>query len=186
MSQASGMHSSQEQGIGIVSLPVQPTNGFLLVSVGLASLQEWTGHGESSMKANENRDRLLAIITLHPGLGIREAARRLGLPLGSLKYHADYLEMHGILHKAKFQGRQLLFPYQAPQGKELAEIILLRDPHLLQVHRWLQANGPVAQRGILNAIEAPRSSVQHRLDRLAAGGLVRSQFIGRERVYEVI
>lgn len=138
------------------------------------------------MKSNENRDMLLALVTVHPGLGMREAARRLGFAMGTMKYHADYLERHGLLFKAKFQGRQLLFGYEAPVGKELAEVVLLRDPHLYQILRLVQGRGPMGQASVLEAVEGPRSSVQHRLNRLQAGGLLESRWVGRQRVYEAV
>lgn len=136
---------------------------------------------------NEKRDRLLQLIQGRPGLGMRDAARRIGLPQGVAAYHVDKLIEEGHITSARFGGRRLLFPYKAPEGASLAKHVLLEDPHLYAMWTWVFLHGPVAQQGILRQFhEEPRSTVQHRLDRLVRGGIIRTGTTGRHRIYEVV
>lgn len=136
---------------------------------------------------NQNRERLLSLIQARPGLGIRDAGRRTGIPNGAVAYHVEYLIREGRISTARFGGRRLLFPYKvAPSGVQLAQQVLLEDSHLFALHAWIRRNGPVAQQGILNHFEEPRATVQNRLDRLVRGGVIRTQWVGRSRLYEVV
>lgn len=134
---------------------------------------------------NEKRNRLFALITMHPGISVREAARQLNVSTGVLAYHMEYLELHGQVFCAKFQNRRLLFPYPAPKGIELASIALLRDPFLHQVHQYVRQHGPINQKAVLSAFEWPRATVQHRLDRLVSGKIIGAKWLGRSMMYEV-
>lgn len=139
------------------------------------------------MKArNENRERLLQLIQARPGLGLRDASRRTGIPQGSLAYHVEYLINEGRASSARFGGRRLLFPTkEPPRGKELACRVLLEDPFLFSLYEWVRRHGPVAQQGILNHFPEPRATIQHRLDRLVRGGVLLTRWVGRSRTYEV-
>lgn len=136
-------------------------------------------------KPNQNRERLFNLIQARPGLGVRDAGRRAGIALGAMAYHVERLEMEGRISSVRFQGRRLLFPHKAPQGRELAERIVLEDPHLFALHEWVRRNGPVAQQGILNHFPEPRATVQHRLGRLIRHGLIEARVQGRARIYGV-
>lgn len=138
------------------------------------------------MKENPHRARLLQLIQARPGLGVREAGRRAGLASGATAYHVEYLTMQGRISSVRFQGRRLLYPYpKAPSGKQLAISVLLEDAHLFALYEWVRRHGPVAQGGVLEAFPEPRSSVQHRLDRLVRGGVFKASWHGRSRLYEV-
>lgn len=135
---------------------------------------------------NANRAKLLSLIQARPGLGIRDAGRRCGLPQGATAYHVERLIIDGHISTARFAGRRLLFPYKvAPAGVDLAQRVLLEDPHLFALYEWVRQHGPVAQNGILHHFPDPRTTVQHRLDRLVRGGVLRSEMHGRARLYEV-
>lgn len=136
---------------------------------------------------NENREKLLRLIQARPGLGVRDAGRRTGIPQGATAYHIEYLEREGRVSTVRFHGRRLLFPYaKPPTGRDLAMRVVLEDPRLFALHEFIRANGPISQQGILNHFQEPRSSVQNRLDRLARHGLIKSDFVGRSRIYGVV
>lgn len=136
---------------------------------------------------NENRVRLLRLIQARPGLGVRDAGRRAGIAMGATAYHVEYLEREGKISTTRYQGRRLLWPYpKAPSGTELAKRVLLEDAGLYAVYMVVRGLGPIAQGGVLASLEGPRTTIQHRLDRLVRGGLLRVQWVGRSRVYEVI
>lgn len=136
--------------------------------------------------SNPNRERLLQLIEARPGLGLRDASRRSGIAHGALSYHVDYLIGEGRASSVRFGGRRLLFPGKtAPQGKELACRVLLEEPPLYALYEWVRRHGPVAQNGILHHFQEPRTTVQHRLDRLVRGGVLLTRWVGRSRLYEV-
>lgn len=139
------------------------------------------------MKENENRSKLLQLIQARPGLGVRDAGRRAGIPGGATAYHVEELVRHGKITTARYGGRRLLFPYKvAPKGLQLAMVVLLEDPNLYALYEWIRGNGPVAQQGILNRFPEPRATVQARLGRLVRGGLLKSGLDGRTRLYKAV
>jgi predicted transcriptional regulator len=66
--------------------------------------------------------------------------------------------------------------------------VLLREPALNALHEWIERHAGAAQREILDAMLAQgwsRSTTQHRLQRLVAGGAVELGNQGRRRTYRL-
>ncbi len=62
------------------------------------------------MEGGDSRSRIVKLISLHPGMHLRELERRLGLSFNSVRYNTHRLAQTGEIHCEKTKGHSRFFP----------------------------------------------------------------------------
>ena len=118
-----------------------------------------------------------------PGINFRTISRQVGLPSGTARHHLSLLIRAGLLREERV-GCSLAF-LQASDRRSAAQVAVLLEPGMVEL-RDAVAAGRVCQREVLDRFDAwPRSTTQHRLQRLAEAGVLRVIVQGRYLFYEV-
>jgi predicted transcriptional regulator len=130
------------------------------------------------------RTAILDLLHERPGLCLRELGRELGIQMGTLRHHLSVLIRGGSVWTTQRGLRVLHFPADVPRVPLVAiaaHVLDELDRQLLDL-----ARRPINQKGVLDSapVEVPRSTVQHRLRRLVAQGLLAARRQGRLIIYE--
>lgn len=134
------------------------------------------------------RKAIYEYVQLHPGANFREVARKTGIAAGTVRHHLTILERSGHLVEHAHNGTVRLFENHGKFDHNWSDLVLLREPSLAVVHDWLKVHPGSPQKDILEAMEQlgwSRSTTQHRLARLADGGLVTIRLQGRLKIYSL-
>lgn len=126
------------------------------------------------------RERLVALVSQHPGLNKSDACRQLAVAWGTLAYHVRMLRAAGLL-VAEAHGREVLLfpPASTPQSR-------LRDRAIrpADAHRILAALGDMRQSGLYDLsrhCNLPPKAVRRHVSSLLAAGFIENHAIGRPR-----
>ena len=137
------------------------------------------------------RDLILAVIEEQPGLSFRALARVTGIKWGTLGYHVSALLRSGAIWTVRHGQSLRHFAGRQPPPAEVRELLV--EHALDEVDRsivaWLQEAGPHRQVEALDAlvgIGVPRSSLQLRLNRLAAQGFLVRRKWARSVTYSAV
>jgi len=90
----------------------------------------------------EKRREIYNFITKYPGLHMREISRRMNIPLGSLKYHLNYLKKRDIILYINNQGYKRYYVRQNIGRKEKEILNILRQEIPKRIVLLLLIPGP--------------------------------------------
>ena len=130
------------------------------------------------------RRHLLDLVRRDAGVNFRELVRRSKLAPGTTHHHLNVLVRHGLLLERRHGCTLRFFDCHFEGGR--TEAVLRREPALTELHDWLKANPRASQGSILDAMRLrgwARSTTQHRLARLVAGGAATIFLQGRYKLY---
>ena len=129
---------------------------------------------ESGSSSHSSRPRVLQLVSMMPGIHLRELCRLLGLSFTSTRYHVDKLCATGEIVREREGGHVRLFPasfdledkvtYSFLRTKRFRDILtaLAEDPHL-------------TNKEICSRTNLPKSTVSKCIHELLEAGLVRDQ-----------
>lgn len=132
------------------------------------------------------RHQVLNLLREHPGLHLREVARRLGLTATNASYHLRVLEKHGFIRSERLNGKRVYVPAVGPEAKRrfLAQALLHRDTRARVLHAL--ASQPGSNQTRLASITAQhQGAVSWHLRQLVGAGLVREERSPRECRYQL-
>ncbi len=134
---------------------------------------------------NLNRLRAKELVSLFPGIHLRELQRLLKASFNTTRYHVDTLERNGEVLRMEQGGYCRLFPVGFDdRARGLYSVLHSRTTR--QVLRALVTNGRSANGSISEATGLPKSTVSERIELLCATGLVtRTPSLGSGSIYEV-
>lgn len=135
------------------------------------------------------RDRIVAVLFEHPGIGYRELMRRTAIPSGSLHHHVTILIRQGRAWTVGLSPR--LLHYAGPRPFSEVEVRSAVVHHALDAvdRELVEATAlPVNQKTLLErfAGRVPGSTVQARLYALTRRGLMTQKRCGRYVNYEAL
>jgi predicted transcriptional regulator len=133
------------------------------------------------------RRRIFAYIQAHPGATFREVARGAAVATGTTRHHLTVLKRQRMIVERPHRSTVRFFENHGRYDATWASVVLLREPPLRHLHGWLARNPGAAQKEVLEAMALggwSRSTTQHRLERLVAGGVVESRLQGRRKLYQ--
>ena len=141
-----------------------------------------------TVTAAQRRTAILAFLEDDPGASLRRICKRLALAGGVARHHIMILEREGRLWHERLAGRDWYFTGRRPQTRRgIATALQSGLPHELhRAMKFIRTQGPLCQREALDALPWPRSTSQHRLDRLVRMGHLRRRPQGRYVLYEVV
>ncbi|MEA3198905.1 MAG: hypothetical protein QOE90_333 [Thermoplasmata archaeon] len=131
----------------------------------------------ATVLANENRQRILALLSARPGLTATEVAREAGLARVVAQHHLRMLVVHKML-VARPHGRSVAFapPERVNEGAATDAGWLLRDASRARIAQALaSAPAPQTQMQLAGLTGLSRRLVAHHLQRMESAGLVRRE-----------
>jgi predicted transcriptional regulator len=131
----------------------------------------------------DTRQRLYRYVTANPGKYLRELQRDLGMAMGALEYHLDYLERHGLVNVLHGSNKRF-FPTQM-NADDRRLLSHLRETLPRRVLVLLIERGRRSKSELLAALDVAPSTLNYHLKRLEGADLVRSAREGREAVYDL-
>jgi predicted transcriptional regulator len=121
----------------------------------------------------ERRRMVFQFIRKHPGLHMRALEKRLGISLGDLRYHLDYLERKGFItsrsdgyRKTYFSARDVYL-----QDRDLLALLRQRGPRSIILH--LMVNEEASFDELREALGVSKSTLSFHLKKLTERGLVK-------------
>lgn len=130
----------------------------------------------STLFDSELRRRLYVLVQDYPGLHVRELARRLGVKVRGVEYHADVLLREGVLEESRDGAYQRLFPNRRElplTDEERAALGVLRMPvPLALVLALLDEPNGLGHAELCRRTAASKANASHHLKRLIDCGLV--------------
>lgn len=132
------------------------------------------------------RERILSAVRRSPGIHLREAARRTGMPLGTVVYHMGRLVDSGALGIRRDGGFTRFFVADAGGAREREVISVLRHGVALAIARSLLDSPGATQAALALVLGAGRSTVSETLARMEAAGVVEWRAGLSERTYRVV
>lgn len=134
---------------------------------------------------NMNRLRAKELVSLFPGVHLRELQRLLRASFNTTRYHVDGLERDGEVLRLEAGGYSRLFPAGFDErAKGLYSV--LHNATTRRLLRALVTNGRSANGEISSLTGIPKSTVCERMELLCATGLVaRVPSLGAGSFYEV-
>lgn len=176
-------------GLGVtVGVGVAVGGGLLLVKSLL--LPFVTRLREADALRHPRRRAIFDYIHANPGANVSEVVEGTGLASGTLRHHLSVLKRAGQVVERPHGGTLRLFENHGRFDADWNTVVLLREPVLAKVHAWIAANPRSPQSAIVQALAQTegwnRSTTQHRLKRLVAGGLVEIRQQGRLKLHSVV
>ncbi len=132
------------------------------------------------------RRQLMSYIELHPGATFRELVRGTEIPAGTARHHIVVLKQANLIMEKPHNQTLRYFENHGKFEDSWNSVVLLREPELNSLHKWLLRHDGSTQKDILAWAESEgwsRSTAQHRLKRLEAEGLVSMRPMGRWKTY---
>lgn len=131
------------------------------------------------------RQRLHEYLTATPGAHLRDIARSLRIPLGTVVYHVDLMEEHGILHvyrDGRYKRHFVADQFGPGEKQHLAEF---HHGARRGMAKLIADHGPLTQRAFSRALGLARSTVSVHASHLVRTGVLLGVPDGRETRYEL-
>ena len=119
----------------------------------------------------ENRRRIFQFVSGFQGAHLREVQRAVGLEIGVLDYHLDYLVKNGLLTSRKEMGRKRYFTKALSPGDK-ALLAVLRQGVLRRLLMHILLNPGCTFRELHALSGTSKSTLSFHLKRLRGTGLV--------------
>lgn len=114
----------------------------------------------------ENRRRIYQYVSKHPGTYLREMERELGLQVGVLSYHLDYMEKRQIL-KVQHDGYfKRYFPADRFHLRDRKTISVLMQPAPRRILIHILIHGPSTFNQLLQEMKCAKSTLSYHLGRM--------------------
>jgi predicted transcriptional regulator len=133
----------------------------------------------------ENRRRIFRLVTKVPGVHLREIQKQLGLQVGVLEYHLNYLEKEGILSAQTDGYRKTYFVRADIQYGDKVKLALLRQEAPRRIVIFVLLRERASFKELLDEMKSSKSTLSFHLKKLTEGGVVAAERVGRELVYSV-
>ncbi len=140
--------------------------------------------GEEAL-ALERRRRIYQFIRSHPGLHLRALEKRLGIALGDLRYHLEYLEKKGLVgsrtdgyRKTFFSAKDVSLP-----DRDVLALLRQRAPRRIVLHLMLRESSTFEE--LREELGVSKSTLSFHLGKLTSKGLVKSARREGRNVYDL-
>lgn len=141
---------------------------------------------QSMALQHPRRMALLNAVSAHPGIGIHEAARLLGVAPRIVNYHASALSNQGVLQFRRFGRQTALFVAGTVSASEHERIHRLRQEPVRSLLEQLRINPLQTQTELSAKLGVTQAYVSQLLNELQGMQAVRVEEAGRRRAYHVV
>ncbi len=140
---------------------------------------------EEEVLSLERRRTVYQFIRSHPGLHMRALERRLGISLGDLRYHLDYLEKRKLItsrsdgyRKTYFSARDVYL-----RDRDLLALLRQRTPRRIILHLMLTQS--VTFESLCEALRVSKSTLSFHMRKLTDRGVVYVRKEERRNLYSL-
>ena len=140
------------------------------------------------------RQRVYQAVNEHPGLHLREVARRLDLRASHAEYHLHQLTKAGLVKAERSEGYKRYFvtiepnreiPDGAVQPEDRSWVSLLRQERPLEIVAHLLQQGPSQMGEIADRMNVAKSTLSYHVDKLEEEGIVERTRDGNQRYLQL-
>lgn len=134
----------------------------------------------------ENRKRIFECVRGNPGLHFRELQRRIGLPIGVLDYHLNYLVQKGLLSVRKQEGFSRYYPGGQMAAEKMRLLSCLRQEIPRGIMLYLLRNPGATHGQLLSRFSVSGGTLSYHIKKMLALGAIRLEKMGRESHFTVV
>lgn len=135
------------------------------------------------MKA-EGRVRVKLLVSLQPGLHLRELQRQAGLSFSSTRYHIDKLAKDGEIDRVEDNGYSRIYPAGFDHKDRVLFSLVRRETDRRILSSFLRENS-VSQERLTDLTKLAKSTVSEHLATLLKLGVVKTNAEGERRIFEL-
>ena len=138
-----------------------------------------------SFLMNPRRRQVYEHVAREPGTHLRKAARSLGIPTQSLRWHVQVLLQAQLIRESRVRGRAAYFCEGLVEEGDEAVFVCLRDPLNQKVWKALLRGGSLVQADLVRRVGSYEQRVTPHLRWLVDAGLVTAGRAEGHRVYRL-
>ncbi|UYP47927.1 hypothetical protein NEF87_004212 [Candidatus Lokiarchaeum ossiferum] len=128
---------------------------------------------------NENRQIIISLIDLNPGIHYNKLRKHSGLQPGQLQWHLSVLIQYGVIRKKKMGRYVIYFTSFNDQLKSNLSLSLQKSPMTYQILEIIEDNPGINPSQIAKRLNLKRNSVKYHTDKLLVGDLITTMKVGR-------
>ena len=113
------------------------------------------------MKA-EGRTKIRLVVSLKPGLHLRELQRQIGLSFSSTRYHVDKLAKEGEIDRVEDNGYSRIYPAGIDQSDKILLSLVRRETDYKILSSFLKENS-LSQQRLTELTKLAKSTVSEHL-----------------------
>jgi predicted transcriptional regulator len=132
----------------------------------------------------EGRVRIKLLVSLQPGLHLRELQRRIGLSFSSTRYHVDRLTKDGEIDRVEDNGYSRIYPAGLDERDRVLLSLVRRETDRRILSSFLRGNG-LSQQRLTDLTGLAKSTVSEHLATLLKLGVLRTKTGGERRIFEL-
>jgi predicted transcriptional regulator len=132
----------------------------------------------------EGRGRIKLLVSLQPGLHLRELQRQIGLSFSSTRYHVDKLAKDGEIDRVEDNGYSRIYPAGIEQSDKVLLMLLRRESDRRILSSFLRENS-LSQQRLTDLTGLAKSTVSEHLATLLKMGVVRTKTGEERRIFEL-
>lgn len=131
-----------------------------------------------------SRVRIWFLVTLLPGVHLRELQRLLGMSFNSTRYHVERLAKAGEILRVEDGGYSRLYPVGISDQEKIL-FTSVRGKTDRKILACLSARGGLSSKRLCDLTTLAKSTVSEHLDRLIKDGVVKTRLGEADTVYEL-
>jgi predicted transcriptional regulator len=132
----------------------------------------------------ESRVRIKLLVSLQPGLHLRELQRQIGLSFSSTRYHVDKLAKEGEVDRIEDDGYSRIYPTGIDQRDKILLSFVRRETDHKILSSLLRENS-LSQQRLSDLTKLAKSTVSEHLATLLKLDVVRTKAGGERRIFEL-
>jgi predicted transcriptional regulator len=155
---------------------VQSQSGQFAVALAVGTVIAEAKEQERTLRL---RERILDVVSLSPGIHLRELHRNLGCAMGALQYHLRQLEEQRFITSVKSGNTRHFFPSEFSGDEQVLRLMaLIRNPIVSSIVMHCLASGQTTQADLSRLLSIDKSLVSYYV-----GHLIRADVLNTIRVF---
>jgi predicted transcriptional regulator len=132
----------------------------------------------------EGRVRIKLLVSLQPGLHLRELQRQIGLSFSSTRYHVDKLAKDGEIDRVEDNGYSRIYPAGIDERDKVLLTLVRRETDRRILSSFLREKS-LSQQRLVDTTRLAKSTVSEHLAMLLKLGVVKTKTGEERRVFEL-
>jgi predicted transcriptional regulator len=136
-----------------------------------------------SIRKGFQRNRVKLVVSLVPGIHLRELQRVVRLSFNSTRYHVDTLSRSGEIVRVEQEGYSRLYPVGIGEKEKTLYSILRNKTNRAIITALDSKKAGLTNKDLSDSTGLAKSTVSERLKQLLEEGIVETRSTSQERVY---
>jgi predicted transcriptional regulator len=133
---------------------------------------------------SKGRARIKLLVSIQPGLHLRELQRQIGLSFSSTRYHVDKLAKGGEIDRVEDKGFSRIYPV-GTHSKDRILLSLVRRKTDHKILTCFLTENNLTQQLLTEVTGLSKSTVSEHIATLLELGVVRTRIGGERRIFEL-